>query len=78
MAEAPDETIVGVITTRRLVYGLAAMVVLVLVGTIIGLIWADTSDVAGTIAVVTNVVGGAAVVVLLLMLVVSARRERHA
>jgi len=33
------------------------MVAVLVVGTIVGLIWADTSDVAGSIAVVTNIVG---------------------
>jgi hypothetical protein len=32
--------LVGVITTRRIVYRLGAIVVLLVVGTIIGLIWA--------------------------------------
>jgi fumarate reductase subunit D len=63
---------------RRIVYWLGVAVAVLVVGTIIGLIWADTSDVAGTIAVVTNIVGAAAIVVLLIMLVVSTRRERHA
>jgi hypothetical protein len=48
------------------------------VGTIIGLIWADTSDVAGSIAVVTNIVGGVGIVVLLIALVVVTRRQRQA
>jgi hypothetical protein len=34
------------------------MVVLLVVGTIIGLIWADTSDAAGAFAGVTNIVSG--------------------
>jgi fumarate reductase subunit D len=63
---------------RRLVFWLGVAVAVLVVGTVIGLIWADTSDVAGTIAVVTNIVGAAALVVLLIMLVVSTRRERHA
>jgi fumarate reductase subunit D len=63
---------------RRIVYWLGVAVAVLVVGTVIGLIWADTSDVAGTIAVVTNIVGAAAIVVLLIMLVVSTRRERHA
>ena len=32
------------------------MVAVLVGGTIIGLIWADTSDVAGSIAVMTNIV----------------------
>jgi len=38
------------ISTRRLLYWLAAMVALLVVGTIIGLIWADRSNVAGSFA----------------------------
>jgi hypothetical protein len=48
------------------------------VGTVIGLIWADTSDVAGSIAGVTNVVAGAGIVFLLIALVVVTRRQRRA
>jgi hypothetical protein len=33
------------------------MVVLLVGGTIIGLIWADTNNLAGSIAVATNIVG---------------------
>ena len=64
-------------TRRRILYWLAAMVALLVVGTIIGLIWADTSDVAGLIAVVTNIVGAAAIVILLIALAVVTRRQRH-
>jgi fumarate reductase subunit D len=63
---------------RRIVYWLGAMVALFVVGLIIGLVWADTSDVAGFIAVVTNIVGAAGIVLLLIMLAVATRRERHA
>jgi hypothetical protein len=48
------------------------------VGTIIGLIWADTSNVAGSIAVVTNILGGVGIVVLLIALAVVTRRQRRA
>jgi hypothetical protein len=48
------------------------------VGTIIGFIWADTSDVAGSIAVVTNILGGLGIVVLLIALAVVTRRQRQA
>jgi len=65
-----------VITTRRIKYGLAAMVALLVVGTIIGLIWADTSNVAGGIAVVTNIIGGVGVVCSLIALAVVTRRQR--
>jgi fumarate reductase subunit D len=63
---------------RRTVYWLGGMVAVLVVGTIIGLIWADTSDVAGLIAVVTNIIGAAGIVLLLILLVVASRRERHA
>jgi len=58
-------------------YGLGAMVALLVVGTIIGLIWADTSDVAGAFAVVTNIVGAVGFVSLLIALVVVTRRQRR-
>lgn len=51
---------------------------MLVVGTIIGLIWADTSDAAGLFAVVTNIVGSAGVVISLIALVVVTRRQRHA
>ena len=63
-----------VITTRRLLYWLAAMVVLLVVGTIVGLIWADTSDLAGAFAGVTNIIGAVGIVVLLIVLAVRRRR----
>jgi hypothetical protein len=44
------------------------MAAVLVVGTIIGLIWADTSDLAGAIAVVTNIVGVVGIVVLLIAL----------
>jgi len=53
------------------------MVALLVVGTIIGLIWADTSDVAGAFAVVTNIVGAVGFVSLLIALVVVTRRQRR-
>jgi uncharacterized membrane protein YhaH (DUF805 family) len=71
----PYKTTIGAITTRRIVYWLAAMVVLVVVGTIIGLIWADTSDAAGAFAGVTNIVSGVGIVVLLIALAVRRRRR---
>ena len=64
-------------TRRRILYWLAAMVALLLVGTIIGLIWADTSDVAGMIAVVTNIAAGVGIVALLISLAVVTRRQRR-
>jgi hypothetical protein len=65
-------------TRRRLLYWLAAMVAVLVVGTIIGLIWADTHDVAGLIAVVTNIVGVAGIVFCLIALAVVTRRQRQA
>jgi hypothetical protein len=65
-------------TRRRILYWLAAMVALLVVGTIIGLIWADTSDVAGMIAVVTNIAGGVGIVALLIFLAVTRRQRRTA
>jgi hypothetical protein len=54
------------------------MVALLVVGTIIGIVWADTSDVAGFIAVVTNIIGVVGIVFLLIALVVVTRRQRRA
>ena len=51
---------------------------MLVVGTIIGLIWADTSNVAGSIAVATNILGGAGIVGLLIALAVVSRRQRQA
>ena len=64
-------------TRRRILYWLSAMVALLLVGTIIGLIWADASDVAGMIAVVTNIAAGVGIVALLISLAVVTRRQRR-
>jgi hypothetical protein len=74
LAKRPDETTLEVITTRRILYWLAAMVALLAVGTIIGLAWADTSNVAGAFAGVTNVVSVVGIVVLLIALVKRRRR----
>ena len=51
------------------------MAALLVVGTIIGLIWADTSNVAGAFAGVTNVISVIAIVVLLIALAVKRRRR---
>ena len=66
------------ITRRRILYWLAAMVVVLVLGTTIGLIWADTSDVAGVIAFVTNIVSVVGIVLLLIALVVTRRQRRTA
>jgi uncharacterized membrane-anchored protein len=58
---------------RRILYWLAAMVAVLIVGTIIGLIWADTSD----IAVVTNIAAVMGIVALLISLAVVTRRQRR-
>ncbi len=63
------------ISTRRLLYWLAAMVALLVVGTIIGLLWADTSNLAGAFAGVTNVISVVGIVVLLIALAVKRRRR---
>ena len=63
------------ISTRRLLYWLAAMVALLVVGAIIGLLWADTSNLAGAFAGVTNVISVVGIVVLLIALAVKRRRR---
>jgi chromate transport protein ChrA len=78
LAKRPHESRLSIITRRRILYWLAATVAVVVAGIIIGLIWADTSDVAGFIAVVTNIVGGVGIVVLLIALGVATRRQRQA
>ena len=77
MAKRPYESMLGIITRRRILYWLAAMVAVLVVGTIIGFIWADTSDVAGLIAVVTNIVGVVGILLLLIALAVVTRRQRQ-
>lgn len=67
---------VGAITTRRLIYWLAAMVVLLIVGTSIGLMWADTSNVAGAFAGGTNIISAVGIVLILIALAVM-RRGRY-
>ena len=67
----------GIITRRRILYWLAAMAAVLVGGTIIGLIWADTSDVAGSIAVITNIIGVVGIVLLLIALAVVTRRQRQ-
>jgi hypothetical protein len=51
------------------------MVALLVVGTVVGLIWADTSNVAGSFAVVTNIVGVLGIVVLAIALAVNLKRR---
>ena len=77
MAKGRDGSRLGSITRRRILYWLAAMVAVLVVGTIIGFIWADTSNVAGLFAVVTNIVGVVGIVFLLVALAVVTRRQRQ-
>jgi fumarate reductase subunit D len=77
IGETPHESKLGIITRRRILYWLAAMVAVLVVGILVGLIWADTSDVAGAIAVVTNIVGAVGIVVLLIALALMTRRQRE-
>ena len=51
------------------------MVVLLIVGTSIGLMWADTSNIAGAFAGVTNIISIVGIVILLIALVVNLRRR---
>jgi membrane protein YdbS with pleckstrin-like domain len=74
LAKRLDENTIRVITTRRIFYLLAAMVALLVGGTIIGLIWADTSSAAGAFAGATNVISVVGIVVLLVALAVKRRR----
>jgi uncharacterized membrane protein YdcZ (DUF606 family) len=62
-------------TTRRILYWLAAMVALLVVGTIIGVIWADTSNAAGAFAGATNIISVLGIVLLLIALAVKRRRQ---
>lgn len=51
------------------------MVALLVVGTTIGLMWADTSNAAGAFAGVTNIISVGGIVILLIALVVKRRRR---
>jgi hypothetical protein len=64
-----------VMSTRRALRWLAAVVALLVFGTVVGLIWADTSDVAGSFAVATNIIGVAGIVVLLSILALNRRKR---
>ena len=77
LARQRDGSSINGITKRRILYWLAAAAAVLVVGTIIGLIWADTSDAAGLFAVVTNIVGAVGIVILLIILAVVTRRQRH-
>jgi hypothetical protein len=68
---------VAVISTGHLLYWLTAMVTLLVVGTTIGLIWADTSDLAGAFAGVTNIVSIVGIVLILGVLGANLRRQRR-
>jgi uncharacterized membrane protein YtjA (UPF0391 family) len=75
LAGKAAESTIRVITTRRIIYWLGAMVALLIVGTTIGLIWADTSDVAGAFAGITNVIAVVGIVLLLIALALKRRRR---
>jgi membrane protein YdbS with pleckstrin-like domain len=77
LVKRSDEITIGAITTRRILYWLAAMVVLLVVGTTIGLIWADTSNVAGAFAGGTNIISVVGIVFLLIALAARLRRRRR-
>ena len=77
MAKRLYGSMLGIITRRRILYWLGAMAAVLVGGTIIGLIWADTSDVAGSIAVITNIIGVVGIVLLLIALAVVTRRRRQ-
>jgi hypothetical protein len=51
------------------------MVALLVFGTVVGLFWADTSDVAGSFAVATNIISVAGIVILLTVLALNRRRR---
>ena len=76
IGETPQREYAGIIT-RRILYWLAAMDAVLVGGTIIGLIWAYTSDVAGSIAVITNIIGVVGIVLLSIALAVVTRRRRQ-
>jgi uncharacterized membrane protein YoaK (UPF0700 family) len=61
-------------TTRRILYGLAAMVALFIIGAIIGGVW-DNNDTAGAITVTLWAISAIGAVVLLLALIVIRRRR---
>jgi uncharacterized membrane protein YtjA (UPF0391 family) len=75
LAKTLGGTTIEVITMRRILYWLAAMVALLIVGTTIGLIWADTSNVAGAFAGVTNIISVVGIVLFLIALAVNLRRR---
>jgi Na+/melibiose symporter-like transporter len=75
VARTPSEVYDQAISTRRALYWLAAMVALLVVGTIVGLIWADTSNVAGAFAGTTNVISIIGIVVFLVILARNRRRR---
>ena len=77
METAFHRSTLGAISRRRILYWLAVMVAVLVVGTIIGFIWADTSNVAGSIAVASNIIGPIGIVVLLVALGITTRRERR-
>ena len=75
MARKAGERTIRVIATRTIIYWLGAMVALLVVGTTIGLIWADTIDLAGVFAGIANVIGVVGIVLLLIALALKRRRR---
>lgn len=53
------------------------MVTLLVVGTIVGVIWADTSDIAGAFAIATEAISVVGSALLLIALAVVTRRQRQ-
>lgn len=68
-------TILGM-TTRRILYALAAMVALFMIGSIIGGVWTD-SDTAGNITATLWAISIVGAALLLLALVVTSVRRRR-
>jgi hypothetical protein len=66
-----------VISRRPILFWLAVMVAVLVIGTVIGFIWADTSNVAGSIAVASNIIGPVGIVALLIAHGVTTRRQRR-
>jgi Na+/melibiose symporter-like transporter len=64
-------------TTRRILFALAAMVALFIIGVIIGGIW-DDSDAAGGITVTLWAISVIGAVLLVVMLAVASLRRRRA
>ena len=77
MAASAHWSTLNLISRRRILYWLAVVVAVLVVGTIIGLIWADTSNLAGSIAVASNIIGVVGIPALLVALGIATRRQRQ-